>query len=122
MSVVPRPELTGPLPRHHRVHCSAEKARLGSGVDPTVWDRPGNRPAEVEEPDVRERKTRRQESTSATKVCSTPSCYQTMPAAAPAEWECPVPQLFPLSAVSVFSVPSALSQPPPALFRDQLLG
>eukprot|EP00090_Calanus_glacialis_P018478 TRINITY_DN28680_c1_g1_i1.p1 TRINITY_DN28680_c1_g1~~TRINITY_DN28680_c1_g1_i1.p1 ORF type:complete len:130 (-),score=18.28 TRINITY_DN28680_c1_g1_i1:17-355(-) len=45
-----------------------------------------------------------------------------MPAAAPAVWECPVPQLFPQSEVSVFSVPSALSQPPPALFRDQLLG
>ena len=31
-------------------------------------------------------------------------------------------QLFPTSAASAFSVPSALSQPPPALFLDQLLG
>ena len=116
MSVVPRLELTGPLPLHHRVHCSAVKARLGSGVDPNVWDRLGNRPAEIEEPDVRERKTRRLESTSATKVCSTPSCYQTMPAAAPAVWEklpqVPGHQLHPDQASRVHATASLKASTP----------
>jgi hypothetical protein len=56
------------------------------------------------------------------KVCSTPSCCHTMPAAAPDVWECPVAQLFPPSSASNSQCTFSSQSTTTSISSNQFLG